>query len=198
VQARGVQGLVGVDVAQPGDAGLVEQGGLERAPPAGREAGGEHIRREPGRERVRSVALLGDERVRRPVREEAQPGETALVVDVERAGRPEAQHEAGGGPREGGVRQGIGVAADEAGRVGRGEDQLPGDLQVQHEGEVAVQAEQEQLGAAVERLHGAPVDGAGGEPFLRAPQLGVEHGEALDRPATNQRCEAAAETLDFW
>ena len=95
-----------------------------------------------------------------------------------------------------------------------GEDELPGDLEVQGENELAggarrafrtealqtvtIQREEEQLGPALQGQHGRAGDGEGLEPLGGAPQLLVQDVEAGQAPAGDQRGEAPAEALDLW
>lgn len=83
MKAGSMERLVGVDVAETGEAGLIEQGRLDGAALARAEALGEQGGGEVGTEGVGTVLLLGNVGIGFGGHEEARPGEAALVIHVE-------------------------------------------------------------------------------------------------------------------
>ncbi len=145
--------LVRVDVADPGDEGLVEQERLEspaaaaKPPPEGpqREGGVERLGSVPGEQRA-AVLRVQDRAASRVPRPEPYPAELADVAEAELAAVVQ---------REAQVDVPVGRGA------GRHHEELAGHLEVDRQRGTARQVHDDQLRAPADRVDAAPGHGAG-------------------------------------
>jgi hypothetical protein len=125
-----VERLIGVDIADPGNARLIKKCDFDGPTAAKREAGAEDLRRKCGVDRIRSIPMAPDETIDVGTVHESNPAKPPLINNEKRVTIGERDPDTGCRVWQDGTCARIWMTTQNPRSIVANMDQLPGNLEV--------------------------------------------------------------------